>query len=215
LLHEVIISQTVLELRHRATCLCREYFAPDPHQQRTAEMMALEARLAALAAFQPGHLCACAVQLLHLPADAARLLCGRGGILSQVVGHDVVRAVGRHRLAGESCVGDDGGQHLAHMIARALPIAVGLVDARVHQPALVRVGIDIHARHHPEALEDGLGMATLLSPHQCDGARGVLVEHRVITQHGATRGRNDLSAQFSQTSRGVIRSPHRERLSAS
>jgi hypothetical protein len=37
-----------------------------------------------------------AVQLLDLPAKAARLLCGFCGILSQVVGHDKVRAVGRH-----------------------------------------------------------------------------------------------------------------------
>ena len=79
MLNKVIIQQTMFELIHRAARLCREGFEPDPHQQRTADMIALDARLAALAAFQAGHLFAFTVQLLNLPAEAARLLCGRGG----------------------------------------------------------------------------------------------------------------------------------------
>jgi hypothetical protein len=96
LLHEVIIQQPVCELIDRAACVCRECFEPDPPQQSTATMMALEARLTALAAFQPGHLFAVTVPRRHLPAVATRLLCGRGGRLRQGVGHAVVRAVGRH-----------------------------------------------------------------------------------------------------------------------
>jgi len=56
LLNEVIIQQSVFELIHRAACLCREFFEPDPHQKSTADMIALDACFAALAAFQPGHL---------------------------------------------------------------------------------------------------------------------------------------------------------------
>jgi hypothetical protein len=69
---------------------------PDPDQEGTADVVALNPGLAALAAFQPCHLLAFAVQLLNLPAEATRLLCRLSGILSGVVGHDPVRAVGGH-----------------------------------------------------------------------------------------------------------------------
>jgi hypothetical protein len=46
--------------------------------------------------FQAGHLLTFAVQLLDLPAEATYLLCHLGRILSAVVGHDPIRAVGRH-----------------------------------------------------------------------------------------------------------------------
>ena len=58
--------------------------------------MTLDTRRVALAAFQPGHLCAFAVPRLDLPAEAVRLLCGFCGILSLTVGHNVVHAVGSH-----------------------------------------------------------------------------------------------------------------------
>jgi hypothetical protein len=96
LLNKVIIQLTALELIHRAACLCREIFKPDPHEQRAADMIALDARLPALAAFQSAHLFALTDQRLNFPAEAPRLLCGPGGLLRQVVGHNVVRAVGRH-----------------------------------------------------------------------------------------------------------------------
>ena len=96
MLNEVIIQQPVFEWIHRAACLCREFFEPHPHQKSTADMMTLDARLAALAAFQPGHLCAFAGQRLDLLAEAAHLVCRRRGILRLIVAHNVVRAVGRH-----------------------------------------------------------------------------------------------------------------------
>ena len=71
-------------------------FEPNPDQQGTADMIALNTRFAALAALQPGKLLAFTVQLLNLPTKATRLLCGLGRNLSRVVGHDPVRAVSRH-----------------------------------------------------------------------------------------------------------------------
>ena len=56
MLNEVIIQQSVFELIHRAACLCREFFEPDPHQKSTANMIALDTCLTALTAFQPRHL---------------------------------------------------------------------------------------------------------------------------------------------------------------
>ena len=214
----------MFELINRAAGLCRKCFESDPNQKRTADMMAVDARRTALATFQACHLFAFAVQLLTLPTEAARLLCGLGRILSQVIGHDRVRAVGRHRhpeelhrmifreafdldplpvcqfgstplqrvyppegvstagiihlamvleraigalverldahqqvfgrvpcvhqhcLEGELFVVDDVRQHLAHVIELAFAIAVGIVDAVVNQPKLIRGGIDIYAR---------------------------------------------------------------------
>ncbi|MDD5460311.1 MAG: hypothetical protein PHG00_01560 [Methylococcales bacterium] len=59
-------------------------------------MMALNSGEPPLAAFQPRHLFAFAVQLLDFPALAARVLCRRRGELSTVVRHDPSRAVSRH-----------------------------------------------------------------------------------------------------------------------
>jgi hypothetical protein len=59
-------------------------------------VIALNPGKPALAAFQTGDLFAFAVQLLDLPAIAAHLLRRRRRMLSTVVGHDPIRAVGRH-----------------------------------------------------------------------------------------------------------------------
>ena len=84
----------MFKLINGATSLRREFLEPDPDEESTANVIPLRTRFAALAAFQAGDLLAFAVQLLDLPAEAARLLCGLGGILSQVVRDDKVRAVG-------------------------------------------------------------------------------------------------------------------------
>ena len=87
----------MLELIHRAPRVRRQFFEPDPDQQGAPDVVALNARLPALAPLQPRQLLPFAVQLLDLPAEAARLLCRLGGVLSQVVRDDVVRAVGSDR----------------------------------------------------------------------------------------------------------------------
>jgi len=48
-----------------------------------------------LTAFQPGQLFGLPVKLLNLPTQGAHLLYGRQGMLSKIVGHDIVRALGR------------------------------------------------------------------------------------------------------------------------
>ena len=73
MLNEVIIQQPVFELIHRAASMCRQCFEPDPHQKSTADVIALDARFATLAAFQPGDLFTFAVQLLDFPAEATDL----------------------------------------------------------------------------------------------------------------------------------------------
>jgi hypothetical protein len=101
LLNEVIIQQAVFELIDRAARPRGEFFEPYPNKKGATNVIALNPCFATLAAFQARHLFTFAVQLLDLPADATHLLGGLGGILSRVVGHDVVRAVGRHLNAEE------------------------------------------------------------------------------------------------------------------
>jgi hypothetical protein len=96
LLDEVVIEQSLLELINRATGLGRQVLEPDPDQEGATDVVALNPGFSALAAFQPCHLLAFAVQLLNSSVETARLLCRLGGILSGVVGHDPVRAVGGH-----------------------------------------------------------------------------------------------------------------------
>lgn len=86
----------MLELIDRTADLGRQVLEPDPDQEGTADVVALDAGLAALAALQPGHLFAFTVQLLNFPAEATRLLCRLSGGLSGIVGYDPVRAVGGH-----------------------------------------------------------------------------------------------------------------------
>src|ERR687895_2922500 len=71
-------------------------FEFNPDEKSTANGVALNACLATLAAFQARNLFTFAMQLLDRKPKATHLLGGLGGILSRVVGHDVVRAVGRH-----------------------------------------------------------------------------------------------------------------------
>ena len=85
--------------------LRRRLFESDPDEKSTANVVALNACLATLAAFQARNLFTFSMQLLDLPADATHPLGGLSGILSRVVGHEVVRAVGRHLNAEQLHLG--------------------------------------------------------------------------------------------------------------
>ena len=73
-----------------------QVFEACPHEEGAGDVVALDAGLAALAGLQPRGLLGFAMRLLDLPAEAARLARRLRRILSQVVGHDPVRAVGGH-----------------------------------------------------------------------------------------------------------------------
>ena len=90
------MQQTVFELINGTAGLSREFFKSDPNQQSTADMIALNAGIATLTLFQTGHLFAFSMQLLDLPAEATHLLGRLCGILNWIIGHDPIRAVGRH-----------------------------------------------------------------------------------------------------------------------
>lgn len=73
-----------------------QLFQSHPDQECIADVIVLNPRLATLAAFEPRNPLTLAVQLLGLPTKATRLLCSLCSILSGIVGHGPVRAVGKH-----------------------------------------------------------------------------------------------------------------------
>ncbi len=72
---------------------------PDPNQDRTTDMVPDNSRLAALISFKSGQLLCLSVKLLDLPAKAAQILYDLHIVLSHLVGHDVVRALGRQHYS--------------------------------------------------------------------------------------------------------------------
>src|SRR5271157_4265552 len=73
----------------------------NPDQDGTANMITDDPGFPALAAFDPGQLFGFAVKLLDLPAQAAHFLYDLRVVLSQVVRHDIVRALGRQHHSEE------------------------------------------------------------------------------------------------------------------
>ena len=86
----------MFELINGPAGLSRELFKSNPNEQGAADMIALDPSFATLALFQTGDLFAFPMQLLDFPAEATQLLSGLGGVLSWIIGHDPIRAVGRH-----------------------------------------------------------------------------------------------------------------------
>ena len=96
LLTQIIIQQAVFELINGLTGLSCQVFKSNPDQQSTADMVALNAGFATLTTFQTCNLFAFSVQLLDFPAEATHLLGRLRGLSSRIIGHDPIRAMGRH-----------------------------------------------------------------------------------------------------------------------
>ena len=87
----------MLDLINRLPPLVSHRLQPCPDEQRTSNVIALNPRFAALTSLYPGQLLEFAVKLLNRPTDARLFLCGLRRGLSDVVGGDIFRPVGRHR----------------------------------------------------------------------------------------------------------------------
>ena len=68
----------------------------NPYQKRSTDVIADDTRETTLAFFQTRQLFCLTVTLFNLPAAATHLLCRRDIGLTQVVGHDIIRAPRRH-----------------------------------------------------------------------------------------------------------------------
>lgn len=156
-----------------------QFFEPDPDQEGTADVIALNAHFTTLATFQPCDLLAFAVQLLDLPAKATRLLGGLGGVPRGIVGHDPIRAVGRHLNPEQT--------HLA-VFGKALdfdPLAVGLLvrvpRQRIHAPVRALAAGIIHLAVVLQRTVVGF-MHRLDEQHQFFGCIPGIHQHRVKHQ---------------------------------
>ncbi len=99
MLTQVVIQETVLDLIDGLPRFDRDLLESYPDQDGTPDVIAHDARFAALTAFQTSDLFGLAMKLLNLPTPAVHLLNRRRLGLSRVVGHDVVRALGRQRYS--------------------------------------------------------------------------------------------------------------------
>ena len=82
------------------------------------------------------------------------------------------------------------------MIVLAFTVACRIINPVVDQPKLIPLGIDVDARYPPNALDHRLGMTAVLATHQFNGKRGILVQHGVIKNHLALRGRDHLATHI-------------------
>ena len=87
MLAHIIRKPIMLDLVERTLGFVGDLLEAHPHEQRSGDVIADDARLAALAALQARDLRAFAVKLLELAAPATHLLYGWRVILSEVVGH--------------------------------------------------------------------------------------------------------------------------------
>lgn len=74
---------------------------------------------------------------------------------------------------------DDQIKHFSGMVEFGLAIFGGRQEAIVSESEPVRFRTDIEASHNPDATNHGMRVAAPLPPHLFDGARMILVGHRV------------------------------------
>jgi hypothetical protein len=86
----------VFELVDGSTGLGGQMFKARRGEKSAGDLIASDAGLAAPAGIEAGGLFAFAMQLLDLPAEAARVACRLRRIPSQGAGDDPIRAVGGH-----------------------------------------------------------------------------------------------------------------------
>ncbi len=98
-MYKIVIKQSLFELIDGSTCLVCDMFEAHPYQQGASDVVALNPSFSALAFFKPRGLLKFSVKLLNLPSEAAHLSCSLRGVLSDIVGDDVIRSVGRDRYS--------------------------------------------------------------------------------------------------------------------
>ena len=101
-----------------------------------------------------------------------------------------VPAVKQHVCEGQGLVGNGERQHLLHMIELGLAIALRVEDAVIDDPILSRIGIDVQAVDHANALDQAMLVAAVLQANQLDGVGMLLVQDGVI-EHQAAAWRLD------------------------
>ena len=97
LLAKVVIQRFVLDAISGLSSFSSQVGEANRDQHGTGDVVALNIRFSTFVFLDTGPLLDFAVKLLDFPAPATHLLCRMQEILSKVVGHDPIRAVGRPR----------------------------------------------------------------------------------------------------------------------
>ena len=92
LLTQILREQSMFELIKRLTRFIGFPYQVNPYQKRSTDVIADDTRETTLAFFQTRQLFCLTVTLFNLPTAATHLLCRRDIGLTQVVGHDIIRA---------------------------------------------------------------------------------------------------------------------------
>jgi hypothetical protein len=71
-------------------------------------------------------------------------------------------------------------QHFMYVIQLSFAIAIRIINAIVNDPELVYLRIDVHTGNDTDALDDLMGIATVLASNQVDVSGKILVNHGVI-----------------------------------
>jgi hypothetical protein len=107
----------------------------------------------------------------------------------QILGR--VPGIHEDRMKRQLLVLHDLREHVLHVVELALAVPVGIANAVIDHPVLARLGIDVHAVDQADALDQTVGVAGKLQPHQFDLVREVLVQHGVVENDEAMdRGLN-------------------------
>src|SRR5450759_279487 len=80
-------------------CFNRHLFETNPNQNGTANVIPDDSRFATLTTIKTGQLLGFLVKLLDLPAKAAHILYDLHVVLSHLVRHDIIRALGRQHYS--------------------------------------------------------------------------------------------------------------------
>ena len=101
MLTHIIGQQAKLELVNGLTRLTCDAVEMHPNQHGTTDVITLRPLCAALAIFNTSDLFGFAMKLFNLPTQATLFLGSLGRILSDVIGYDIVRALGRQHKPEE------------------------------------------------------------------------------------------------------------------
>ncbi len=84
------------------------------------------------------------------------------------------------------------GQHVQHVIEFGPAVAVRIVNTVIDNPVFAALRIHVHTVHHTDALDEAVGVAAVLPPHEFDLVREVLVGHGIVEYDAAVFMRDEL-----------------------
>jgi hypothetical protein len=97
--------------------------------------------------------------------------------------HHLARGVPRvhkHCSEGQALVVHHVGQHLLHMIEFVFVVPFGVVYAKINDLVRVNITINVNAVDHPNAFDQAMRVAAVLTAHQFNAMGKIFIQHHVI-----------------------------------